>query len=408
MDIMLPLPEYTADSSPPSYEEVASKLESLLGNDPTTEKALSAARSLSNEEIIVLANGYEDHYPLQTEQQKADFVVGAGQHLSSEEGQDSAAQAGLAASQAAVDVDNQLLDIQSQLAVLDQSYHKGFADTVASIRKEYNQVLQDTRLLAADIAQKGRSFDVILVQYCADSNYPIDERKSRVASFISDISKFESTSQDIQQKFETVKTKFASFVETFTSWANGKEGELTDKIEQLVKEIRELNNTLNTIKAAQTSMAALAAAALPAAVALGTVLEPLKPIILIGGLIVAGVSLAASIALIIASERVQHQINDKTSEKEDLEKELERIRNARQQLQSVQLQKGGLPVLQDCIDVLPEYWKCTLRDAQSIHGWLEQGGETQARPMYMSLNVEKGIKSYDSTAAYLEKYSRGR
>ncbi|KAI5919827.1 hypothetical protein F4810DRAFT_685862 [Camillea tinctor] len=405
---MIPLPEYTADGPPPSYEEVASKLESLLGSDPTAEKALSAARGLSNEEINVLANGYEDHYPLQTEKQKTDFIVGAGQHLSSKDGQYCAAKAGLAASQAAVDVDTQLINIQAKLAIIDKSYQQGFLDTVASIRKKYNQVLVDTRLLAASIAQKGRSFDKILVQYCADSNYSIEERKSRVASFISDTKKFESTSEDIQQRFTAVKTEFASFVETFTTWAEGKEGELTDKIKQLKKDIRDLNNTLGTIKAAQMAMAALAAAAIPAAMALGTVFEPIKPLILIGGLITAGVALSASIGLIIAAERVQHNINNKTSEKEDLEEQLERIQDTRQKVQSVQMEKSGLPLLQDCIDVLPEYWKCTIRDAQSIHAWLEKGAETQAIPMYMSLNVDKGIKAYDSAAGYLESYSHGR
>lgn len=132
---MSPLPAYTADSSPPSYDEVAGKLDGLLGTNPTVEKALEAARSLSDEEINVLANGYEDRKPLQTDQQKADFAVGAGQHLSSEEGQNGMAQAGTAASQASFDIDKRLIDIQQKLAVIDQRYNEGFADTIAGIRQ---------------------------------------------------------------------------------------------------------------------------------------------------------------------------------------------------------------------------------------------------------------------------------
>ena len=133
-ETMVYLPAYSADSSPPSYDEVAEKLEGLLGGNPTVDSALEAARSLSDDEINVLANGYEEHYPLQTDQQKADFTVGAGQHLSSEAGQAGMAQAGLAASQSAVDINDRLLDIQQKLAVIDQTYHEGFADTLVTIR----------------------------------------------------------------------------------------------------------------------------------------------------------------------------------------------------------------------------------------------------------------------------------
>lgn len=76
----------------------------------------------------------------------------------------------------------------------------------------------------------------------------------------------------------------------------------------------------------------------------------------------------------LCSIGVRHNINQKTSEKKDLEEQLENIRNARQELQSMQL--GGLDSFQACMDVLPQYWKSTVQDAQSIHDWLEQGGET--------------------------------
>ncbi|KAE8405621.1 hypothetical protein BDV37DRAFT_244890 [Aspergillus pseudonomiae] len=400
------LPAYTADSSPPSYDEVAGKLEGLLGSNPTVKKALEAARTLSDVEINVLASGYEDHYPLQTEQQKADFTVGAGQHLSSNEGQDRMAQAGTAASQAAIDIDSHLINIQKKLAVIDQKYHEGFADTVAGIRQNYNQVLQDSRSLAADISQNGKSFDAIIVEYCADSSIAVEDRKSKVKSFISNTNSFEATAQDIQQRFSNIGTKFSSFVDTYSSWAKDKEGELTEQIKELEKDILELNQKLNTIEAAQKSMAAVAGAAIPIATALGTVFEPVKPLILIGGLITAVAALGASLGLLIAAERVQNQINAKTSEKEDLEKELENIRNARQELQG--MQQSGLLSFQACLDVLPQYWNSTIQDARSIHDWLEKGAEATARPVYMSLNVDKGIKSYHSTAAYLDKYSHGR
>ncbi|KAI0008855.1 hypothetical protein F4779DRAFT_585538 [Xylariaceae sp. FL0662B] len=249
-------------------------------------------------------------------------------------------------------------------------------------------------------------FDTILVDYCADSSFSVEERKTRIASFISDTKQFEETAKDIQQGFSDVRTKFSSFVQTFSSWAEGKEGELTKQIKELEKEILDLNQQLNSINTAQKAMAAIAGAAIPISAALGNIFEPIKPLILIGGLITAVAALAASLGLMIAAERVQHEINQKTSEKADLEEQLDNIRNARQELQSMQL--SGLQSFQACIDVLPQYWNSTVQDAQSIHGWLENGADTGARPVYLSLNVEKGIRSYDSTAMYLSKYAHGK
>ncbi|KAI0850431.1 hypothetical protein F5Y00DRAFT_268543 [Daldinia vernicosa] len=288
---------------------------------------------------------------------------------------------------------------------MDESYHQGFAETIASIRKNYNQVLGDSRLLAADIAQNGKSFDTILVQYCADGSFSLEERKTRIASFILGTKRFEETSKDIQQRFSNVKTDVTSFAETFSSWADGKEGEVTSQIKELEKEISDLTEQLNQIKAAQTAMAAVAGAARPVATTLGTIFQPIQQLILIGGLITVVVSLAASLSLIVAAERVQHEINKKTSDKEDLEKQLEGIRKTRQELQSAQ--SNGLLSFTACIDVLPEYWNSTIRDAQSIHDWLENGADTTARPTYMNLNIDRRVKSYNSAAAYLEKYAHG-
>ncbi|PYH71325.1 uncharacterized protein BO88DRAFT_451997 [Aspergillus vadensis CBS 113365] len=400
----LPAPAYTADNSPPSYDEVAGKLERLVGSNPTVEKALEAANSLSEEEIFVLANGYEDHKPLQTDQQKADFTVGAGQHLSSEEGQNGMALSGSAASQASVNIDSRLIDIQQKLAVIDQKYNEGFADTVAGIRQDYNQVLQNSRNLAADISQKGKSFDKVIVKYCADSTISLEDRKAKAKAFVSDINKLGATAEDIQEQFSAVKNNFSSFVDTYSTWAEGKEGELTQQIADLEQEIRSLTQELNSLETAEKAMVALAGAALPIAGALGEIFQPVKPLILIGGLIFAGVSLAAALGLYIAAGVVKNKINQKTYEKQDLEKLLETIRSAHQDLQG--MQQSGLLSFQACLDVLPQYWSSTVQNAQSIYDWLEKGGET-ARPVYMNLNVEKGVESYNATAAYLDTYARG-
>lgn len=141
-----------------------------------------------------------------------------------------------------------------------------------------------------------------------------------------DTNKLGAIAEDIQEQFSAVKNNFSSFVDTYSTWAEGKEGELTQQIEDLEQEIRSLTQELNSIETAQKVMVALAGAAIPIANALGTLFEPVKPLILvrdkvpqltllspnklpftkswlgqIGGLIFAGVALAAVLGLYIAA-----------------------------------------------------------------------------------------------------------
>lgn len=232
---------------------------------------------------------------------------------------------------------------------------------------------------------------------------------------------FEATAKDIKEQYSNVKSKFSSFVETYSTWAEDKEGELTQQIADLEEEIRSLTQELNSIEAAQKVMAALAGAAIPIAGALGTIFEPVKPLILVRDKhsrkehcssqasylllnlrlcrLGASFSLASlSLPLLVyslplnvrfcyASPRmswelsthvgVKNKINQKTFEKEDLEQLLENIRSARQDLQG--MQQSGLLSFQACLDVLPQYWNSTVQNAQSIHDWLEKGAETTVR-----------------------------
>lgn len=131
---MSPLPAYTADSSTPLYDEVSQKLQGLIGEHPTTEKVLDAGATLSDEEINVLANGYDTHHLQLDKKQKANFTVGVGQTLSSNLGQSHLELAGNEASQAVKDIDETFIELQLKIAQIDKIYKSDFQPGLSSIQ----------------------------------------------------------------------------------------------------------------------------------------------------------------------------------------------------------------------------------------------------------------------------------
>ncbi|KOS21276.1 hypothetical protein ESCO_006791 [Escovopsis weberi] len=251
-------PEYSADSSPPSYDEVSQKLQRLIQDNTNPAKVLEIASSLSDAEINVLADGFEKHYPLQDEKQKADFTVGLGQTFSSKEGQARLKQAGNAASQAVKDIEGIFTNLQLKLAQIDQVYQSGFQATLIKIQDTFTDILRESRLLAVDI-----EFDKIMVKFCANPNYTVDQRRARIGEFITEAKGFEDGAKGVQQRYTDLVTSFQSFVLSFSGWARDKEGELTSQIKGLEAELSDLGKQLNDIKTAQTAMTSLAGVVLP-------------------------------------------------------------------------------------------------------------------------------------------------
>ncbi|KAE8353396.1 hypothetical protein BDV28DRAFT_133255 [Aspergillus coremiiformis] len=404
---MPPLPAYTADASPPSYDEVAQKLQDLIGGNTDPAKVLDIANTLSTEEINTLADGLDTHYPLQDDKQKADFTVGVGQTLSSEEGQARLKLAGNAASEAVKKIDNIFIQLQLKLAQIDQIYESGFQKTLIGIQDTFKAILRDSRYLAVDIGQHGEQFDKIIIKFCANTDYTVDERRTRIAKFISDAREFENSAKDIQQRYSDLTASFQAFISSFSGWAKDKEGELTTQIKDLEKELEDLNKTLNDIKAAQTALGSVAGVVIPISSILiaSQVFPGLNALILVGGLIAAGLALSAVIGLAIAASRLQNEIDEKTAEKRKLEEQLEQIRNAREELQYLGL--TSLPEFKSCVQVLSEYWQTTSRDAQLIQTWLEKGADYADQPEYMKMNLEKAVNTYASMSVYLYEYAAG-
>jgi hypothetical protein len=74
---------------------------------------------------------------------------------------------------------------------------------------------------------------------------------------------------------------------------------------------------------------------------------------------------------------VKDQIAAKTNEKQELEKEIEKIRRARQELEL--LGATSLQSFKACVQILAGYWQTTIKDAREIQTWLDEGAKDAVR-----------------------------
>lgn len=123
---IVPPPTYVAGDSPPSYEEVANKVNQLVGSDPTPQKYLDVATSLSEEERKVLSDGAEANNPIKTEDDKRKLSLGAAKTMSREDTVAKMQEDASAASAAVVAIDGSFTALQVKIAEIDQLEQTNF------------------------------------------------------------------------------------------------------------------------------------------------------------------------------------------------------------------------------------------------------------------------------------------
>lgn len=112
-------PAYSTDS-PPSYDEVASKVDQLVGGSKSPQKYLDAAASLTDEERKVLQDGAEEHNPIKTDEDKRKLSLGAAKTMSTDETVEKLKEDANKASAAVVAIDGSFTALQVQIAAIDQ------------------------------------------------------------------------------------------------------------------------------------------------------------------------------------------------------------------------------------------------------------------------------------------------
>ncbi|RAH48744.1 uncharacterized protein BO95DRAFT_490188 [Aspergillus brunneoviolaceus CBS 621.78] len=397
-------PTYTTGDSPPSYDEVAKKLEGLVGDDVTPDRVLDATDKLSDAEIDILINGADGHWPLETDQQKTDFAVGCGQCLSSPEGKTRFASAGDEATQATRDIENIFVSLHLRIAQIDRIHHSAFEPEIINLQQAYRDVLAGSRDFAATVSVQSKRFDESILKICANESIAIQTRRNTLETYIEGTTAFQSDAQRITDGFRTVTEDFAAFVASFSTWAKDKEGEITEQIRLVEQELDALHQKLYQLESSLRAFEIVFGASIPATGTFVKMFPALAPWIL-GGVITALASFAAIAGLAAGISKTNYRIHLKTQEKEKLQTELENLRRTRAQLED--FGHDSLTRFETAVGILTGAWEQTLADARIVQDWLVRGANVTHRPEYVELNIRHGVSKYSALSEYLESYARG-
>ncbi|PLB48703.1 hypothetical protein P170DRAFT_359049 [Aspergillus steynii IBT 23096] len=397
---------YTAGEAPPSYDSIVGKIDEAVGSTRTPDKYLEVVKSLSSAEIGVIADGAKDHPPpIYTEEDKKTFAIGAAKAASEDSATKHLETAANKATLAAKEIRGVFQSIELKITEIDQIHMSNFLPELEKHQKTFNDILGDSRLLATDISQYGKSFDGIIVQFCADQTISVDDRIKQIGDYIEKTQKFEDDSTSIKNRFDSLTSDFTKFVGTFGTWAKDKEGELNDQIKELNKEIAELNAKLVKLQKSLMVLGIAAGVGLPALAVAAALSGPFAPFVAIGGLIALGATAASIAGISIAIAVTSNDIKAKQSEKEGLQEQIEQIQHARQELQDLGTQK--LKVFTDNVNVLSGYWTATTAQAHEIQAWLKDGASMAKRPKYMQMNLDHGVQIYAALSVFLDNYASG-
>ncbi|KAF5581674.1 hypothetical protein FPANT_8816 [Fusarium pseudoanthophilum] len=366
-------PPYDSSGSPPAYEEIEKKLNELIGPNPTVEKVLKAAESVSPKEAEILVQNSKAKFPLKTEKQKEDFALGIASVTSSDEFKPQITSASLSASRAANEIARIFQKLHLKILEVDRVHESGFAKVLLEHKDTYIRLLIGSRKTAMRIAQHGKSFDNIVIQFCADKSISIPDREKKIQEFIDTAEGFKKDSSRLDSRFQDLIADFSRFVDGFSEWAKDKEKELSDKVKKLEEEIKALKKKLVDLKISRDVFALIGGSILPILGILIKIFEiaklPILPL-LIGGLIAAGVAMAIIIGLLVAIHLTEHELEMKEDEKKKLEDQKELIRATRTELETL-------------------------------------GSDDQEEPRYMKDNLNSAVTIYSVMAQYMEEYARG-
>ncbi|KAF4345555.1 hypothetical protein FBEOM_505 [Fusarium beomiforme] len=358
------LPQYSAQGAP-SYEDVVKKFTAALGDGKDPEKILDAADALNMADCKAIFDKTGGNpVPFVDEKDREKFHLGAEQAASLPLAQKHLKETAKTATQAVKDIEGIFGRLLLKIMEIDQIHESDFIPELRKHKETFTDLIRESRLLAREISQYGQQFDEVTVKFCADKDISVADRIKRIQRFIEKTKGFETASGAMEKRFTKLNEDFTVFVGKFVSWAKKKEGELDEKVTQLIKEIGELKG---------------------------------------GGLILAGLSAAACIGLIATWMVLSNELEQKENQKKQYEDQINQIQKARSEL--VSLGKDELAIFSEKINFLKGYWTKASSDAVEIERWLQDGADDAKFPKYMEKNLKKGVEV--SLSTYLDEYSRG-
>ncbi|KAK5791003.1 hypothetical protein VI817_006312 [Penicillium citrinum] len=365
-------PTYTTGDPPPSYEEVVQKFEGLIGSSTNpVEVYEKASKGLTKTDLKILVDNYKDHFPLKTEQDKAEFARGTAKVSSAPELQESLTLSAQAASQTAGDVRARFDGLQTKLEVLDNRWGTGWADRFVDLQYDFQDAVDDSQEAATETYNMARKFDNQATLDANNEDKSIEDRGKKMREIVATADALKEKNDGITGRVTGVSAGLKTFIDDFLVWAKGKEGELTARIReikealfQLEQDIAGLELEIEAINQTQEGMMPLFGgfAACP---------PPYGPLIAIGALLFSALSSASVTALMIEIGQKKIEMNALNHEKEGLEKDLEDIREAREGVEN--MKEANLNSFKGAIASMTRTPMAATKDAEGILAWLDKG-----------------------------------
>ncbi|KAI3317874.1 hypothetical protein HD806DRAFT_540710 [Xylariaceae sp. AK1471] len=403
----------SATDAPPSYDEVVNHLTDKLKNvgPKDTEYVAGVLESLPPSYKQVLAEHAKTAdvslTPEQDENMGGAMIDAAHTNYVVQNVKLTAA----AATKAVKGIEEDFSKLLQKLSTIDTKYPNQvpkegkFVPRLLPIQGKFRKIVQESRMLAVEIAVYGQSFDETIAPLVQDKDLKPELRLSKLQQFIKEADNYKLKSGDINAQYQGMKTDMDIFTGTFTAWSVEREEQLDKELEQIRKDIIDL---LEEIKAKTTAMLVLgvvAAASLPVTVVIAAMSGLAAPVVIVIGLIVAGVTAITAVALAFVISSLKNQLAAKQQQEKDKNKEKKELQTTRNDL--VELGKSTLADFKSNVDILAAFWISAEADAKLAEEWLKGGEKVADIPKYLKKQTDPAINIYKEMARYLTEYAKG-
>ncbi|KAH8104172.1 hypothetical protein DFH11DRAFT_1651645 [Phellopilus nigrolimitatus] len=386
------------------YESVVARFEKRLGPNPKPQEVLNAADELSEDEIEILVANASKMADLTPAQEDA-FTTGVAKTITSQDAVPHLETAAADAAAACNAIETMFTNLKRTLASIDAKNippkEGPFMPRFKVLNQKFRQIMRDSRDLAVRIAAYGRRFDMVIIPFCNDGSLTTAERKAKVVEFVKDADAFKKSSADMGDSFDGLKDDFSEFVDSFGSWAFNKEGADSKELKQARTELEGLKNKLHKLEHYLLAAGGVVSVSLLVAKMSGSFAQYAT----IGGLIIAGISVAVAAGLAIARTSQKKRVAVQQARVDSLDQSISDIKATRDKLE--QLGGNYFYIFDKNISFLASIWDHARIDAVEIKEWLEKGEKESARPKYMKISVDETVSVYKTMAGYLYQYADG-
>lgn len=119
-------PPYEPNSSPPAYDKLVDRVGQMVGSDPTQQKYIDAAASLTDDKINILMDGGDFSDPFKTDEDNKIFSSGAAKGLASPECTKHLRDTASAAVDAASEISRLFVTLYLKIAQIDRIHRSNF------------------------------------------------------------------------------------------------------------------------------------------------------------------------------------------------------------------------------------------------------------------------------------------